>query len=85
MVLSENQAATLLGLFDNINETCAVDWIVRSLRKPSHGGYQHPERIVRDALDEGIVYVDAVDEDGKTYLGLTKEGEAKWLDYYTEG
>lgn len=84
MVLSESQAVALLGQFDSLDETVAVDWLVKSLRKPKAGGYHYPERIVQDAIEDGILYVDSVDSGGHTFLGLTKEGEDKWLEYYDE-
>jgi hypothetical protein len=84
MVLSEPQRVSLLSLFDSDDETIAVDWMVKELKKPKLGGYLHPERIVRDGLEEGLLYVDSIGADGSTYVGLTEAGETDWHDVFVE-
>jgi hypothetical protein len=84
MALSDPQRFSLLSLFDSQEETIAVDWLVNALRRPSRGGYQHPERIVRDALEEGLLYVDSIGRDGTTFVGLTEDGESEWREDFEE-
>jgi hypothetical protein len=85
MALAERQLANILALFDSERQTIASDWLVRSLRKDGNGGYQHPNRLLRDAIEEDFLYVDSFDENGISFLGMTESGVDHWRIFVTEG
>lgn len=77
MALSDAQLDAVLDQYDSPNETLSTDYLVRNLKRdPYH--YSAPERIVRDAINDGYLYVDSVDRKGVVFLGLTDTGEHEW-------
>ncbi|HZY70208.1 MAG TPA: hypothetical protein VFF67_04420 [Thermoplasmata archaeon] len=77
MPLSDAQLDAILEQFDSEDETVAVDYLVKKLGSNPYG-YKAPERVVRDAITDGYLYVDSIDKKGNTFLGLTDAGEHEW-------
>ena len=81
-MLQETQVGILVRMFDATSDAIPIKYIIKTL-KTKHS-YEHPGRIVRDALLEGLFYVDKIEDDGTTYLALTDSGEEKWERYHYE-
>lgn len=80
IMLTDKQKEVIVLQFDKPNTTLELKFLINELRKE----YQQPDRVVRDALLEGLLYVDSIDDavDGAYYirLALTDSGEDIWGD-----
>ncbi len=79
MVLSNRQIGIILDCFDDIAETTSTSYIIKTLRDE---GFKEPEKVVRDALLEGLLYVDSIELKINDYqdmmLALDEWGESLW-------
>lgn len=74
-MLNENQREIIVQMFDTIDDALPLTDMAQDLREL---GYASASRIIRDAIQEGLLYVDAVEDDGTVYLALTDWGEEIW-------
>ena len=65
----------IIDAFDDADYAYPVEEIIESLRD---SGYADPGKVIVDAISEGILCVDSIDEDEIMYFALTKEGESLW-------
>ena len=65
----------ILEAFDDDDYAYPLEELIESLRD---SGYADPGTVIVDAISDGILCVDSIDEDEVTYLALSKEGESLW-------
>lgn len=75
-MLQQNQRYLIVGMFLKINDALPLCDIFNSLKKDYN--YSNPGSIIRDAIQEGLIYVDNIDNNGDVYLALTDYGESMW-------
>jgi hypothetical protein len=83
-MLHEPQIEAIISLYGSLNETISAEWLIKTLGSPDYGKYSKSNRIIRDAIAEGLLYVDSIKEDADFMLGLTKWGQAKWYELNEE-
>ena len=74
-MLSERQAFVLASLYESPNETLEINYLMDLL---GDEGYSVPNRIIKDAILEGIIYIDSITDARKIMVGLTKIGVKIW-------
>ena len=70
----------ILDAFDDADYAYPLEEIIQSLRD---SGYPDPGTTIVDAINDGILCMDSIDEDDVTYITLTKEGESLWKSHNT--
>ena len=65
----------VLEAFDDADYAYPLADIIDSLRD---SGCADPATAVADAINDGILCVDSIEEDGTLYLALAKKGESLW-------
>ena len=65
----------ILEAFDDADYAYPLEDIIQSLKD---SGYADPGTVVVDAMSDGILCIDSIDEDEVVYFALTKKGEALW-------
>lgn len=82
MALSDRQIEIILGCFDDSANTTSTRYIIKTLRNE---GFEYPERVIRDALLENLLYVDSIElsvEDWQNMmLALDEWGESLWYEW----
>ena len=79
-MLSQEIRHVVVSLFENINEALSLIYILEKFRE-EHDYLVNHEDIIRDAILEGLIYVDKIDLDGTVYLGLGSLGESMWWQH----
>ncbi len=74
MSLTQTQKKNIVSMFDDINEALALHTITEILNEH----YINPGKIAREAIKEGIIYMDSIDNRGVPYYALTDDGEYLW-------
>lgn len=82
MSIQGNQRELIVALFDEIDRSLSVNYIIDVL-KQEHD-YKISGQILRDAIQEGVLYVDKITDDGVVYLALDDWGETIWKDLYED-
>jgi hypothetical protein len=82
MVIRENQREIIVGTFDEIDSSLPIEHILDILIQKY--GYKIPGKILRDAIQEGILYVDEITDEGVVYLALDDWGETIWRSLHRE-
>ncbi len=79
MALSDRQIEIILSCFDDPTYTTSARDIIKTLRNE---GLEHPERVIRDALLENLLYVDSIELNADDWqdmmLALDEWGESLW-------
>ena len=75
-VLNDNQIELIVSLFEKSDITLDILYIIRRIERI--GKYTVPQRIVRDALRDGLLYVDSIESDNTIMVALTDWGEQVW-------
>lgn len=79
MTLSENEIFNVVSTFDERNDAKVVGQLMALLRR--RFGYKLPGRLVQQAINEGIFYVDSIDsKSGEVIVALDELGEEYWED-----
>ncbi|MFA4958144.1 MAG: hypothetical protein WC556_14340 [Candidatus Methanoperedens sp.] len=76
-MLTDKQKETIVDKFDKSNTTFEIKFLIDELGKD---GYEKPNRVIRDALLEGLLYVDTIDDEFDIWLALTDWGRDIWND-----
>jgi hypothetical protein len=76
-MLTDAQIEDIVSIYDDLNNTYEIFHIINILRQERN---PNPNRIVRDALLDGLLYVDNITDNEEIMLGLTKWGENVWWD-----
>lgn len=81
-MLTDKQKEAIVSKFDDFNTTLEIKFLINEIRRDD---YEKPNRVVRDALLEGLLYVDSIDDaiDDTYYiwLALTDWGMDVWEDW----
>lgn len=77
-MLSQEIRHIIVDIFENINQALSLTYMLEVLKRE----YIQPEDMIRDAIQEGLIYVDAIKEDGTVYLGLGDYGESLWWQHH---
>lgn len=80
-MLTDKQKEIIVSKFDKTNTTLELKFLIDELIKEN---YEKPNRVVRDALLEGLLYVDNIDNDIDIWLALTEWGRDVWDDRQRE-
>lgn len=80
-MLSEGIRQIIVDIFEKVNEALSVTYMLDVLKR-EHDYLVMPEDILRDAIEEGLIYVDTIKDDGTVYLGLGAFGESRWRERY---
>lgn len=75
-MLRQNQRYIIVGIFSDIKEAWSVKQMIDILERVH--GYENPGWMIRDAIQEGLLYVDNIDNNGVVFLALTDFGEETW-------
>ncbi len=78
---SDRQIDIILSIFDNIDQSLTLDHIIEQLST----NYKYPEKVVKEAIDEGLLYIDEITDirtNNQVFLALTEWGEELWDDLY---
>ena len=75
-MLEDNQIEAIAELFDDSEETIELSYLSKQLL--DEYGYTKPNRLIRDALLDGLLYVDTIEDDDSVMLALTDWGESVW-------
>ncbi|MCJ7572096.1 MAG: hypothetical protein MUO82_09520 [Candidatus Thermoplasmatota archaeon] len=82
-MLQQNQRYIITELFRTVNETLELKHILNELK--NQYGYENSGSLIRDAILEGLLYVDLIENNGRIYLGLTTTfGENTWWEQHEE-
>ena len=73
-MLSDRQVEIIVGFYDEINITLEMKYLIKLLSD----NYVNPERVVRDALRDGLLVADTITMKGDVYLALSQWGEDEW-------
>lgn len=82
MTIQGNQREIIVGIFDEKHHSLSVEYILEMLKQKYD--YKSPGRILKDAVQEGILYVDSITDDSIVYLALDDWGETIWDDLHEE-
>lgn len=74
-MLKDDQIETIVLLFDEPDTTWDILYIIKQIEKK---GYAKPQRVMRDALRDGLLYVDNIESDNTIMVALTEWGEHVW-------
>ena len=77
-MLQQNQRYIIVSMFSSINDALPLCDILDILKKEH--GYNTSGSIIRDAIQEGLIYVDNIENNGEVYLALTDYGERTWSE-----
>ena len=80
-MLSEEIRQIIVDMFEKVDEALSVAYILGVL-KSEQSYLVNPEDIIRDAIEDGLIYVDTIKDDGTVYLGLGAFGESRWRERY---
>ena len=82
MALSDRQINIIIQCFNDPAYTTSAKDIISSLR---NNGLEYPERVIRDALLENLLYVEAIeltkDDWQNMLLALDEWGETLWYKW----
>jgi len=73
-LLENTQIEAIANAFDDPDETIELFDLLKLLSKD----YAKPNRLIRDALLEDLLYVDTIEDDKAIMLALTEWGETVW-------
>lgn len=77
-MLYQNQREIIASIFEDINSTMAISDLIKILQKKGKYEQQTANRLVIEALNEGILYNDHIDSN-IVFVALTDEGEHLWV------
>ena len=75
-MLENTQIEAIANAFDDPDETIELFDLWKLLSED----YAKPNRLIRDALLEDLLYVDTIEDDKTIMLALTEWGEAVWAE-----
>lgn len=76
-MLTDAQIDNIVGIFDDFNNAFEIFYIRDKLKELIP---KNPNRVIRDALLDGLLYVDNITDNDEILLGLTKWGENIWWE-----
>lgn len=79
-MLTDAQIYSILEIYDSTNTTYETFYLIDEMKK---AGHEKSNQIIRDALLDGLLYVDNItgnDGDVNMLLGLTDWGERLWME-----
>lgn len=74
MAIQDNQREIVVEMFERKGIALVLNDMIEILRDK----YIQPGRIIRDAIQENLLFVDAIEDDGTVYLALSDWGEELW-------
>jgi len=64
----------IIDIFESPDDALPISDILEELKDK----HDDPGDIIKDAIDEELIYIDTIDKDGTVYLALTDAGEEIW-------
>lgn len=79
--VSLKQRKDLINMFDGVDDALPLTDMIHALEECEH---DDPGKIIKDAIENGILYIDEIEDENLIYIALTNVGEEMWEAYHED-
>lgn len=72
---SMKERKDIVNLFEHINDAVLLSDLISTLKD---SGYNNSGEMIKDAIENGILYIDEIEDENTIYIALTDKGEDIW-------